>query len=86
MGAIFEGIGVSTGSFIGGYLMENYGGSIAFRYYSIAFVIFLFLHITIQAILTKIFGPSGKKSIHEPVNDGSHDEEVTEGFKSDEKI
>lgn len=82
MGAIFEGIGVSTGSFIGGYLMENYGGSIAFRYYSIAFVIFLFLHITIQAILTKIFGPSGKKSIHEPVND----EEVTEGFKSDEKI
>lgn len=82
MGAVFEGIGVSTGSFIGGYLMENYGGSIAFRYFSIAFVIFLIIHITIQAILTKIFGPSGKKSIHEPVHDSL--DEDTEGFKSNE--
>lgn len=65
--------------------MDNYGGSIAFRYYSIAFVIFLLLHMAIQGILTKLFGPSGKKSINEPTNvDGSLDED-TEGFKDDEK-
>lgn len=67
---------MSTGSFVGGYLLENYGGSKAFQYYSIAFVLFFLLHVTIQWILTKVFGPFGKKSIHEPVTVGSSDDDL----------
>lgn len=76
VGAVFEGIGVSTGSFVGGYLMENYGGSKAFEYYSYAFVIFFLLHISIQWILTQLFGPFGKKSIHESIAADSIDEDL----------
>jgi hypothetical protein len=67
---------VSTGSFVGGYLMEKYGGSKAFQFFSIAFVLFFFLHVIVQWILTKLFGPYGKKSSHEPVTVGSSDDDL----------
>lgn len=62
VGAVFEGIGVSTGSFIGGYLMENFQGSAAFRIFSYGAFIFFGLHVVVQWLLTKITGPYGKKS------------------------
>lgn len=56
--------------------MENFGGSKAFQYFSIVFILFFFLHVLIQWILTRIFGPFGKKSTHEPVTVGSSDDDL----------
>jgi hypothetical protein len=60
--------------------MESYGGSITFQYFSIAFAVFLFIHLTIQWLLTKFFGPFGKKSTHEQVT--AHTENFKQEFES----
>lgn len=41
IGAVFEGIGVSSGSFICGWLMDTYGGIIALRVFSVGALIWL---------------------------------------------
>lgn len=85
VGAIFEGVGVSTGSLIGGYLMAAYGGSLTFRYFSFAFVIFLCIHASIQALLNKIFGPFGKRSAQPAIIANTPDEDLNDKH-FDEKL
>ncbi|KAG4070995.1 hypothetical protein HA402_001432 [Bradysia odoriphaga] len=53
VGAIFEGVGVSTGSFIGGIMFERVGGSSTFRIYGIAVLIFCVVHIGLQKLLQR---------------------------------
>lgn len=65
MGAVFEGIGVSFGSWLGGYLVDEHGGAIAFRYFSIAAFLVFFAHIIVQMLMNKFLGPYGKKSTNE---------------------
>lgn len=69
--------------------MSYFDGSVVFRYFSYAFMIFLIIHVVVQGIITKLFGPFGKKSTHEPVIIGSPDENLAnQGFNQtyDEKI
>lgn len=71
VGAVFEGIGVSTGSYIGGMLMESVQGSQTFRIFSYGAFIFFALHVSVQWLLTKIDGPYGKKSnVHISTDEG----------------
>jgi len=53
---------VSTGSFIGGRLMNELKGSATFRLYSYGAFFFFALHVFIQWLIEKIAGPYGKKS------------------------
>ncbi|KAL0279919.1 UNVERIFIED_CONTAM: hypothetical protein PYX00_001370 [Menopon gallinae] len=56
VGAIFEGIGVSMGSFLGGLFFEKYGGAICFRIFgTMAFVVFI-LHVATQYLLGRSSG------------------------------
>ncbi|XP_049886210.1 major facilitator superfamily domain-containing protein 6-B isoform X2 [Pectinophora gossypiella] len=48
IGAIFEGVGTSLGSFIGGRLYQNYGGWQTFQWFGIGSLIFCVTHIIIQ--------------------------------------
>ena len=66
VGAVFEGIGVSVGSLIGGFLMESVGGSMTFRYFSYAAGCCFAAHVLVQALLNKITGTAyGKKTYDE---------------------
>lgn len=51
VGAIFEGVGVSLGSLIGGFLFSVFNGSTVFRMYGLAALLFCVLHITLQFFL-----------------------------------
>lgn len=62
VGAVFEGIGVSTGSYIGGLMMERFQGSTTFRIFSFGAFAFFGIHVMVQWLLTKFTGPYGKKS------------------------
>lgn len=59
---MFEGVGVSTGSLIGGKLMEKLQGSATFRIFSYGAFLFFGIHVLVQWLLTKITGPYGKKT------------------------
>lgn len=60
VGAIFEGIGVSTGSFVCGYLMNIYGGSVTFRIFGIAAICLSFVHYFVQKFLDTFTARHGK--------------------------
>lgn len=64
---MFEGIGVSTGSYFGGWMMTSLNGSTTFRIFSFGAFFFCGLHVLVQWLLTKFTGPYGKKST---VNNG----------------
>ncbi|XP_018325099.1 major facilitator superfamily domain-containing protein 6-A-like [Agrilus planipennis] len=67
-GAVFEGVGVSLGSLMGGYLIEIYGGSMTFRILSIAAFVFSVLHALVQFILQKCSpnnAPNSDKNLSE---------------------
>ncbi|KAL5273717.1 hypothetical protein ACFFRR_000457 [Megaselia abdita] len=53
VGAIFEGVGVSIGSFVGGLLFESIGGSETFRIYGIVALVACLVHIIVQLLLQK---------------------------------
>ncbi|XP_066601805.1 major facilitator superfamily domain-containing protein 6 [Prorops nasuta] len=53
IGGVFEGIGVSCGSLICGWLMNTYGGIIAFRIFSAGALIWLSLFWLFQLLLRK---------------------------------
>lgn len=70
MGAVFEGVGVSFGSWLGGNLMSQHGGSVTFRYFGIAAFLAFLAHIIIQWLMDKFLGPYGKKSHSEENKNG----------------
>lgn len=61
VGAIFEGVGVSAGSFMGGYLMNEFGGSKTFCFFGVVAIIFSVIHFIVQKILDKYVDEIGKK-------------------------
>lgn len=60
VGAIFEGIGVSSGSLLGGYLMKAYGGSITFRVFGIAAICLSFVHHFVNRFIDEFLSKHGK--------------------------
>lgn len=66
VGAIFEGIGVSSGSFVCGYLMNIYGGSVTFRIFGITAICLSFVHYFVQKFLDTFAARHGKNSITMP--------------------
>ncbi|KAG6800459.1 major facilitator superfamily domain-containing protein 6 [Apis mellifera caucasica] len=54
IGAIFEGIGVSSGSFICGWLIDTYGGIVTLRVFSIGALLWLLCFWLIQLLLRKL--------------------------------
>lgn len=60
VGAIFEGIGVSSGSFLCGYLMKLYGGSITFRIFGIGAICLSFIHYFVQRFMESYTSRHGK--------------------------
>lgn len=60
VGAIFEGIGVSSGSFICGYLMETIGSSYTFGVFGIGAICMSFVHYFVQRFLDSCTSKHGK--------------------------
>ncbi|XP_076623184.1 sugar baby transporter isoform X2 [Colletes latitarsis] len=54
IGAIFEGIGTSSGSLICGWLMDSYGGVTTFRVFSVGVLVWLTCFWLIQLLLRKL--------------------------------
>lgn len=61
VGAVFEGIGVSTGSFMGGYLMKSFGGSISFRIFGLIALTASLIHFGVQILLKRYAEKRGKE-------------------------
>lgn len=81
VGAIFEGVGVSTGSFIGGYLMKTQGGSETFRLFGLMAIGCAILHGTIQKLLDRFVTERGKELVfakQDRVNDSDGQNSVTD--------
>lgn len=50
VGAVFEGVGVSLGSFIAGLMYNVYRG-LTFRYFGYGSLVMCVLHVTVQYLL-----------------------------------
>lgn len=53
VGAIFEGVGVSCGSLIGGYMFNSIGGSKTFRIFGVCSLVLFLIHVMVQKCLNK---------------------------------
>ncbi|RZC34450.1 major facilitator superfamily domain-containing protein 6, partial [Asbolus verrucosus] len=53
VGAVFEGVGVSLGSFVGGLLYDEYGGPWTFRLFGIGALIVCLLHAGVQYLFRR---------------------------------
>lgn len=85
---MFEGIGVSFGSYFGGMLMESVKGSATFRIFAYGAFFFFVLHVLVQYLLTKLIGPYGKKSANDADNSDKNSNEALEtksGSKNDKQ-
>lgn len=60
VGAVFEGVGVSLGSFVAGMLFNNIGGSATFRLFATGALVFLVVHVIIQKVYARFAGSIGK--------------------------
>lgn len=60
VGAIFEGIGVSSGSLLGGYFMKEFGGSITFRVFGIGAVCLSVVHHFVHRFMDDFLNKHGK--------------------------
>ncbi|XP_056634030.1 major facilitator superfamily domain-containing protein 6-like isoform X2 [Diorhabda sublineata] len=56
VGAVFEGVGVSAGSSLGGYLYKKVGGPLTFRYFGFAALIICVIHVLVQRLLQELNG------------------------------
>lgn len=61
VGAIFEGIGVSSGSLLGGFLMQTYGGSITFRAFGIGAICLSIVHHFVHRFMDDFLSKHGKQ-------------------------
>lgn len=59
---MFEGVGVSLGSFIAGMLFNSIGGSATFRLFGTGALIFLVVHVVIQKVYARFAGSIGKEA------------------------
>lgn len=64
VGAIFEGVGVSAGSFIAGYLMTEIGGSATFALFGFAAMALSVVHFIVQYLMDKYSTEPGKEQAH----------------------
>ncbi|KAF6201647.1 hypothetical protein GE061_004040, partial [Apolygus lucorum] len=55
VGAVFEGVGVSLGSFIGGFMFDSFEGSFTFRVFGIAALVASVVHAIVQYFLSRRF-------------------------------
>ncbi|XP_043492952.1 major facilitator superfamily domain-containing protein 6 [Polistes fuscatus] len=55
IGAIFEGIGASSGTLLCGWIMDVYGGVITFRVFSVGALVWLSIFWLMQLILRKMY-------------------------------
>ncbi|XP_015114368.1 major facilitator superfamily domain-containing protein 6 [Diachasma alloeum] len=53
VGAVFEGIGVSSGSLLCGWLISSYGGVVTFRVFSVGALVWLTIYWILQLLLQK---------------------------------
>jgi len=53
VGAIFEGVGTSLGSFIGGVMYENLGGALAFRIFGLTALVACLINILLSRFVFK---------------------------------
>ncbi|CAH2034832.1 unnamed protein product, partial [Iphiclides podalirius] len=51
VGAVFEGVGTSLGSFIGGRMYESYGGPNTFRWFGIGSLVCCAVHVFLQCLI-----------------------------------
>ncbi|XP_063697661.1 major facilitator superfamily domain-containing protein 6-A [Culicoides brevitarsis] len=79
-GAVFEGIGVSLGSLLGGYLSSKVGGSLLFRYYGIGAIILGLLHALVQKCFQKPEKFSGNMEELQEEGSGSSGNITTDKF------
>ncbi|GAB0093197.1 major facilitator superfamily domain-containing protein 6-A [Sergentomyia squamirostris] len=50
VGAVFEGVGVSMGSFIGGIAFAKIGGSATFRWFGVGALVLLVIHVLVRRL------------------------------------
>lgn len=60
MGAVFEGVGVSIGSLVGGIMFSKVGGSATFRWFGLGAMVFMVIHVVVQKLYARIVGSFGK--------------------------
>uniref|UniRef100_A0A1A9WH56 Major facilitator superfamily associated domain-containing protein n=1 Tax=Glossina brevipalpis TaxID=37001 RepID=A0A1A9WH56_9MUSC len=74
VGAIFEGIGVSTGSFIGGLLFDSVGGGHTFEIFGVSFFIAFIVHFCVQKYLQRhqSSDTNGKQSTEQNPKDSTN--------------
>lgn len=60
---MFEGVGVSLGSFIAGMLFNSIGGSATFRLFGTGALIFLVVHVVVQKVYARFAGSIGKEAV-----------------------
>lgn len=53
VGAVFEGIGASIGSFVGGYMFEEYSGKITYRIFGIVSLVLCLVHFGVQLLIKR---------------------------------
>lgn len=54
VGAVFEGVGVSLGSFIGGILYHEYGGPWTFRFFGVCALVCCLVHAGVQFVIARL--------------------------------
>lgn len=62
-GAVFEGVGVSLGSFIAGYFFEIFGGALTFRIFGVGSLVMFLVHHFAQYLMAQ--RNSGKGGLKE---------------------
>lgn len=50
---MFEGIGASIGSFVGGYMFEEYSGKITYRIFGIVSLVLCLVHFGVQLLIKR---------------------------------
>jgi hypothetical protein len=63
-GGVFEGVGVSIGSFVGGILFAKIGGSKTFLWFSIMSFVAFACHVFIQWLIQRFSNSPGKNKVN----------------------
>lgn len=82
VGAVFEGVGVSLGSLIGGVLMDKYRGALTFRIFSIGSFVCCILHFIIQYVMEKRSSSKDQGNNITTASKGTNQAEVVEAHNS----